>query len=69
MPSMVLVGDLESHWGPPVAFGGPQMASNTCVATNGSRTVRGNGSADVGVRPLHLRGVLSTVYPVDCCRP
>ena len=44
MPSMVLVGDLGSHWGPPVAFGGPQMASNTCIATNGSRTVRGNGS-------------------------
>ena len=44
MPSMVLVGDLGSHWGPPVAFGGPQMASNTCVGNERFATVRGNGS-------------------------
>ena len=44
MPSMVLVGDVGSHWGPPVAFGGPQMALNTCVGNERFATVRGNGS-------------------------
>ena len=44
MPSMLLVGDVGSHWGPPVAFGGPQMASNTCVGNERFATVRGNGS-------------------------
>ena len=31
MPSLVLVGDLGSHWGPAGAFGGPQTGSNTPV--------------------------------------
>ena len=44
MPSMVLVDDLGSYWGPPVAFGGPQKASNTCVGNERFATVRGNGS-------------------------
>ena len=39
MPSMVLVSDLGSHQGPPVAFGGPQMASNTCVGNERFATV------------------------------
>ena len=40
MPSMVLVGNLGSRWGPPGAFGGPQTGSNTCAEHERKRAIK-----------------------------
>ena len=56
MPSMVLVGDLGSHWGPPGASGGPQTGSNTAF-----RRERLNGVGTVSVQVL---GVAPRGFPL-----
>ena len=55
MPSMVLVGDLGSHWGPPGAFGGPQTGSNTPVRRERLKLKR-FGTVSVQVLPWLSRG-------------
>ena len=40
MSSVVLVGNPESRWGPPGAFGGPQTGSNTCAEHERKRAIK-----------------------------
>ena len=50
MPSMVLVGNLGSRWGPPGAFGGPQTGSNTCAEHERKRAIKRKRTVQKRVR-------------------